>query len=149
MQLAPHPRNDGFQWRDVASVRRHADPLERLTACIAHGVQVTPTPASRALLRYSIQLQVTDPTGFNRAYAPHVELMMQCIDDAIASGDLPAGNIGELAYFALALRTAYNHSTLMGNETAATMPTPEQFAAFVVRALAGAPEASAPTQRRS
>ncbi len=114
------------------------DPIERLAGYILRSVSITLTPYRSALLRYSAQLQSSNARGFDQALQPHVEFLKECIDAAVDAGGLPPGDTDERAYFVLAVRTAYNHSSLLGNETSVDMPPPEELARFLIRALGGA-----------
>ena len=132
------------------AVERHDDPLERLVAFLDAGSVVVGNPNyTRALAGYSVELTRTAPDEMAAIQAPVVDLSRELVADAVSTAAIPPCDPDVAAFFLVKVRTAYQNSSILGNDLGTTMPTRTDVVRFCIQALNGVlPEPEAKRARR-
>ncbi|WP_319448736.1 MULTISPECIES: helix-turn-helix domain-containing protein [unclassified Mycobacterium] len=120
-----------------AEVNREPDPLRRLVRLLDLFLKGPRehVPHNLALISYELGLVTTHPQQVARAHAPEAELAGEVLAAGIEAGVLTLRSAEEGAYMVIALKRAYNHSRLVGNELGMMLPPPEELIRFCVEGL--------------
>jgi AcrR family transcriptional regulator len=111
------------------------DPVERIAEFLRRTINIEATPLNLALARQETALVLTHPAEVNRAQAPLVALGCELVEQAVAAGRIQ-DDIGQHgAYAMLAVRRAYNHASLIGDDFGLPLPEPEQLIDQCLRSL--------------
>jgi AcrR family transcriptional regulator len=111
------------------------DPIDRLMSFVTAGVEVERNGYAVGMSKYRIALATSHPDEVALAQAPVVALARDLIADAIKAGAVPPCDPDATAYMLVTLKTAYNHSNLLGNELGTRLPSPAELARFCVLGL--------------
>jgi len=96
-----------------------SDPIDRVKAYVfgIYELSSNPGPASRALTTYSNRLLETRPEHLERAFKPQIDLVVELIGDAKASGRLhPSLSTGAAAHLLHHTVLATIHARILGHE---------------------------------
>ena len=66
---------------------------------------------------------------------PYVELLSSLIADAVEAGEVPPCEPDHMAFMISALKTAYLHSVLLGNDVGTDAPSVDELIAFCIGGL--------------
>lgn len=129
----------------VANVRAEIaeidSPVKRLEVAIASLISATvgPDPRRRrrdqALAHFRLALSEDHAADIALVQRPYVELLSSLITDAIAAGEVPPCEPDHMAFMISALKTAYLHSVLLGNDVGIEAPSVDELIAFCIGGL--------------
>lgn len=116
-------------------------PLGRLEAAIASLISATVgTDGGRrrrdqALAHFRLELSEGHAADIAVVQRPYVALLSSLITEAIAAGEVPPCNPDHMAFMISALKTAYLHTVLLGNDVGAEAPSVEELVEFCIGGL--------------
>jgi len=134
-----------FVERITAEVEAIDDPLQRIAMSITAAIAQTVAGDSkrmqrdRALAHFRHTLTEGHAVDVAAVQVPYINLVIRLIDEAVASGDLPPQDAGKMSFIISALKTAYLHSVLLGNDVGLDTPDPGELATFCLRGLGADP----------
>jgi AcrR family transcriptional regulator len=114
------------------------DPLERLAGGLLAMVrmpEVSPPARARGLSRLRLRLSETQPDLIARAQSAVTTLLRGLLDDAAASGRVPAADPEPATFVLVSLNTAFITAETLGSDAGVRRPDAVEMIAFGLRGL--------------